>query len=196
MKTIAVLRRVSPCTTIYELTDNNFSPCQSIRVEQKIYVLSYRRAENLPNIKLVILLLCRTLISQTTLVYQKIYSRHISCSYFNSLYLKLLISKSKLSGTRKVTLKYKLFEMNIYFEISRVDCISEENYFSHFNIKITSQSLERTPPLPPIFQRERLFKYKIYTNAFSICKQNIVLPSIQLIIHSLKHIDHLGELAK
>ena len=27
--------------------------------------------------------------------------------YFNSMYLKVLISQNKLSGTRKVTLKYK-----------------------------------------------------------------------------------------
>ena len=46
-----------------------------------------------------------------------------------------VISQSKLSGTRKVTLKYKYFGMNFDFEISRVYCISKEHYFSHCNIK-------------------------------------------------------------
>ena len=36
--------------------------------------------------------------------------------------------------------------MNFDFEILRVDCISKENYFSHFNRKNTSQSLETPFP--------------------------------------------------
>ena len=46
------------------------------------------------------------------------------------------------SGTRYSTnnLKYKQFVMNFDFEISRVDCISKENYFSHFNTKTKKTS--------------------------------------------------------
>ena len=55
-------------------------------------------------------------------MYQVIYSRHISYLYFNPLYLKLLIhvSQSELFGTRKITLKYNLSEMNFqyYFTIT------------------------------------------------------------------------------
>ena len=67
-------------------------------------------------------IICRTLISQDTLVYQRIYSRYISYLYFNFLYPKLRVSQNKLSGIRKDTLKYKLSEMNFDFEISRADC--------------------------------------------------------------------------
>ena len=35
--------------------------------------------------------------------------------------LKLLVSQSKFSGTRKFTLRYQYFGMNFDFEISRVD---------------------------------------------------------------------------
>ena len=51
----------------------------------------------------------------------------------NSLYLKLLVFQSKLSGIRKDTLKYKLSEMSFDLEISRVDYISNEKYYSHFS---------------------------------------------------------------
>ena len=46
--------------------------------------------------------------SQSTLLYQKMWFGHIFCFYFHfsSFYLKLLISQSKLSGTRKFTLRY------------------------------------------------------------------------------------------
>ena len=40
---------------------------------------------------------------------------------FDSGYLKLLISQNKFSGSRKIILRYQQFEMNIDFEISRVD---------------------------------------------------------------------------
>ena len=50
-----------------------------------------------------------------------------------------VISQSKVSGTTKSTLKYKEFGMNFDFEISRVDCISKANYFSHFNVKSKRQ---------------------------------------------------------
>ena len=42
--------------------------------------------------------------------------------YFNSMYLKLLVSQGKLTWVRKDTLKNKLSEMYFDFEISRVDC--------------------------------------------------------------------------
>ena len=125
---------------------------------KRIYIYIFNLIENLAKIKQMInqLLICRTLISQNTLVYQRIYSRHISYLYFNSLYLKLLVSQNKLSGIRKDTLKYKLSEMNFDFEISRVDCISKENYFSHFSTKSTSQSLEHLPLPPHFFSKNTL----------------------------------------
>ena len=57
-------------------------------------------------------------------------SKDISYLYFNSLYLKLLVSQSKLSEIRKDTLKYKLYEMNFDFEISGVDCANQKYSFS------------------------------------------------------------------
>ena len=50
--------------------------------------------------------------------------------------------------------------MNFDFEISRVDCISKENYNNHFNIKtVTSHSLE--PPSPSLtFSAIKTFKCK------------------------------------
>ena len=39
---------------------------------------------------------------KNTLVYQRLYSGHNSYFHVNSLYLKLLISQSKLSGIRKI----------------------------------------------------------------------------------------------
>ena len=42
--------------------------------------------------------------------------------HFKSSHLKLLISQSKFSGTRKFILKYQQSGMNFDFEISRVDC--------------------------------------------------------------------------
>ena len=41
----------------------------------------------------------------------------------NSCSLKLLISQSKFSGTRKFTLRYHKFVMSVDFEISIVDCM-------------------------------------------------------------------------
>ena len=60
-------------------------------------------------------------------------------------HFSLLISESKLSGIRKNTLKYTLSEVNFDFEISRVDCISKENYYSRFSIKYTSHHLKHLP---------------------------------------------------
>ena len=56
--------------------------------------------------------------------YQIIYFGHSPDFYVhsNSCYLKILISQSKFSGTRKFTLRYQYFEMIIDFEISRADC--------------------------------------------------------------------------
>ena len=45
---------------------------------------------------------------------------------FNSRYLKLLVFQSKVSGTRKFTLRYQEFEININLEISRVDRIHQK----------------------------------------------------------------------
>ena len=36
---------------------------------------------------------------------------------FSSFYLKLLISQSKFSGTRKFTLRYQYLEMNFNFDL-------------------------------------------------------------------------------
>ena len=109
-------------------------------------------------------------------MYQRIYSRHISYLYFNSLYFQLQVSTSKLSGIRKDTLKYKMSKINFDFEISRVDCILKENYYSPFNIKNTYmyQSPESPPPpdFPNFYSKKNFFKYMIYTYTFGICKQN------------------------
>ena len=74
------------------------------------------------------------MISQNTLMYQRKYSIHISYLYSKSLYLKLLVSQSKLSGIRKYTLKYKLSEMNFVFEISRVECRRQKYSFSVYSV--------------------------------------------------------------
>ena len=42
---------------------------------------------------------------------------------FQLLLSQLLVSHSKLSGSKKLTLRYQLFGVNFDFEISRVDCI-------------------------------------------------------------------------
>ena len=64
-------------------------------------------------------------------VSQTLISQSTSYSFGHSLYLhwnpcclKLLVFKSKFSGTRKFTLRYQYFRMNFDFEILRVDCIS------------------------------------------------------------------------
>ena len=131
------------------------------------------------------LLVCRTLSSQNTLVHQRIYSRHISCLSVNSLNLKLLVSQSKLSEIKNDT----LFEMSFDFEISRVDCISKENYYSHFKKNI-SQSL-KNPPLHPLFSAEKTLSARSTPMKLIYRNRNILLPSIQLIIHSITHVDHL-----
>ena len=41
--------------------------------------------------------------------------------HFNSFHLKLLVSQSKFSGTRKFTLRYQYFELNSDFEVLIVD---------------------------------------------------------------------------
>ena len=90
--------------------------------------------------------------------------RNIFSAYFLSIFQPLIsetahISQSKLSGTRIVTFKYKFSEMNFYSEISRVDCISKENHFSLFNIKILLSHLSHpSPDYPNFFQQEKLFK--------------------------------------
>ena len=126
------------------------------------------------------------MIFQNTYVYPRIY-RHISNFHLNSLYLTLLVSQNKLSRIRKDSLKYKLSKMNFDFEISRVDFISKENYYSPFNIENKYQSLE-----PPSSRFPQLFSAKslITSSTPGICKQNI-FSSVQWTIHSRKHVDHL-----
>ena len=122
-------------------------------------------------------------------MYQWIYSTHISYLYFNPLYLKLLVSQSKLSGIRKVTLKYKLSEMNFDFEISRVDYFKRKLLLS-FPYKNTSQSLE-TPSHSPTFFSEKTLSARSTPMHLVYKNKNILFPSIQLIIHSLAYVDHL-----
>ena len=67
--------------------------------------------------------------------------------------------------------------MNFEYEISRVDCISKENYFSHFNIqKYISVSLE-TPSFLSIFAARKTLSarstpmhlvYKKHNYSFSV----------------------------
>ena len=59
--------------------------------------------------------------------------------------------------------------MKFDFEISRVECVSKENYYSHFNAKIHLSHLNHTSPLPTFFSKKKKFlKYKIYAYAFSV----------------------------
>ena len=79
--------------------------------------------------------------------------------------------------------------MNFEFEISRVDCISKENYYSHFNVKNTSQFLETPSPSPTFFIKKT---FSARSTPMPLVYKNIILfPSIQMIIHSLTHVDHL-----
>ena len=105
--------------------------------------------------------------------------------YFNSLYLKLLVSQSKLAGIRIDILKYKLSEMNFVFEISRVDCISKENCYSHFSIKLHLNNLKPPAPFSHFFSARKTLS-TIYKSMYFVW-----FPSIQLISHSLSHVDHL-----
>ena len=68
--------------------------------------------------------------------------------------------------TVDVKQQYNNNNNSIDFEISKIDCISKENYFCHFNIKSTSESLE-TPSPSHFFQQDN-FKCKIYTYAFGL----------------------------
>ena len=61
-------------------------------------------------------------------------THHSSFLYFNSLYLKLLVYQSKLSGIRRDTLKCKLSEMNLDFEIWRADCRRQKYSFSVYSV--------------------------------------------------------------
>ena len=57
--------------------------------------------------------------------------------------------------------------MSFDFEISRVDCISKENYFSYFNIKKYTPISWNTLLCPHFFSKKN-FKCKIYTYAFGL----------------------------
>ena len=68
--------------------------------------------------------------------------------------------------------------MNFDFEISRDDCISNENYFSHFNInKNTHQSLE-TPSPAPTFSARKTSSAKSIPMSLVDKNKNILFPSI------------------
>ena len=125
------------------------------------------------------------MISQNSLVYQRIYSIHISHLSFSSLYLSLLVS-----GIRKKALKYMLLQTNFHFEISRVDCISKQNFYSHFSINIHVNHLKH-PPLPPLFSARKKLSVRPTPMHLNYKSRNILFPSIQLIIHPLIHGDHL-----
>ena len=78
--------------------------------------------------------------------------------------------------------------MNFDSEISTVDCISKENYFSHFNIENTPQSLE-TPSLSALFSARKFLSARSLLMHLVYKNKNILFPSNQLIIHSLTHVD-------
>ena len=78
--------------------------------------------------------------------------------------------------------------MNFDVDISRIDCISNENYFSNFNVKNTSQSLE-TPS--QLFSARKTLSSSSTPMNLVYKNKDILLPSIQLIIHSLTHVYHL-----
>ena len=81
--------------------------------------------------------------------------------------------------------------MNLDFEISRVESISKENHFSHLNIKNTSQSLETSSP-SPTFSVSKTLSARSTHMRLVYKNKNILFLSIQLIIHSLTHVDHLS----
>ena len=78
--------------------------------------------------------------------------------------------------------------MNLDFEISRVDCISKENYYSHFNLKILHLSYLKHLPLPPLIQQKKKLSARSTPMHLDYVGKSIIFLSIQLIIHSLKHI--------
>ena len=81
--------------------------------------------------------------------------------------------------------------MNFDFELLRVDCISEENYFSNFNvIKNTSQSLESPSPSPLFSARKTLNARS--TLMHLVLKTKKKFPSIQLKINSLTHVNNFA----
>ena len=117
------------------------------------------------------LLISRAMVSQSTILHQRIYFGHISYFFsfffifhFNSLYLKLLISQRKFSGTRKFPLRYQWFGMNFDFEISRTDHILL-TFIEIFQIvkrvieiklvKILQELTKSEPKAYPKRQRER-----------------------------------------
>ena len=94
-------------------------------------------------------------------------------------------------GSEKDTLKYKFSEMNFVFEISRVDCISKENYYFHFNIKKIHLNHLKHPPFPPHFSARNTLSARSTLMHLVYKNKNILFPSFQLIVHSLTHVDHL-----
>ena len=80
--------------------------------------------------------------------------------------------------------------MNFDFVISRVGCISKENYLSHFNIKIHLNLLKNTP-LPQLFSARKTLSVRSTPMHLVYKKQIYSFPSIQLIIQSLSHVHHL-----
>ena len=80
--------------------------------------------------------------------------------------------------------------MNFDFEISIVDCISKENYLSYFSIKNAHQSLE-TPSSASTFSARTTLSARSIPMSLVYKNKNILFPSIQLIIYSITHVDHL-----
>ena len=84
--------------------------------------------------------------------------------------------------------------MNFDFEISRV--VFQKETISLFNIKKIHLNLLKHAPLPPLFSARKTLS-TISTRMHLVLKTKYFLffPSVQLIIHSLTHVDHLtGEL--
>ena len=71
------------------------------------------------------------------------------------MYLKLLVSQSKLSGIQKDTLKYKLSEMIFDFEIRRVDYLKRTLLLLFQYKKYISITWNTYPPVLPHFSARK-----------------------------------------
>ena len=117
---------------------------------------------------------------------KKLWTHSFFIFSLTQLYVKLLISQSKLSGTRTFALKYQWLWIRFDFEISRVDCISKENklLFQH------KKSHLNNAPAP--FSKKYFLKCKTYGDAFEFIYSKAFLFCL-VDNHFLKQADHLLE---
>ena len=78
--------------------------------------------------------------------------------------------------------------MNFDFEPSRVDCISNENYFLYFNIKMHLNLLKH-PPFPPLFSGRKTLSAG--STPMHLVYKNKLLFRLSVDNALLTHVDHL-----